>query len=311
MKFPIENIVRYEGCRCMRRWTTVIIVLAVLSLPFLLFSGERRTQSAVVRGPSVAVIELSGTISDSGGNIQSQETNELLRRAQQNPDVRAVVVRINSGGGSVGASQEIYHEIRRTSDMGKPVVVSMADTAASGGYYIAAAGDRVFANPGTMTGSIGVIFQFQVVQDLLEDWGISSYTLTSGEHKAVGNPLEHPSEAAVDLLHTMIEDILEQFIADVARGRNLDPEDVRAIADGRIMTGRQAFELGLVDELGGLEDALLVAAEMVGIEGRPRVVTLRREVPWQERLFPFPISTWSPEKVAAFFGITPWGYHVR
>lgn len=298
----------------MRRWTTLIIVLAVLSLPFLLLFGDRGGPTRVRTGgagPHVAVVELTGTISESSGSIRSKETVELLRRAQQDPNARAVVVRIDSGGGSVGASQEIYRELRRTSEMGKPVVVSMGDTAASGGYYIASAGDLVFANPGTVTASIGVIFQFPVVEDLLQQWGVTGYTLTSGEHKAVGNPLEHPSEEALALIRTLIDDMLDQFVNDVAAGRKLDPEKVRAIADGRIMTGRQAYEYGLVDELGGLEEALRAAAEMVGIPGRPRVVTLKREVPLRERLFRLAVPDWSPDAVLEALGLTPWGYRVR
>lgn len=299
----------------MRRWTTIVIVLAVLSLPLLWLFGDRSGSTVDVRtrsaGPHVAVIELTGTISETAGSIRSGETVDLLRRAQDDPNARAVVVRIDSGGGSVGASQEIYRELRRTSEMGKPVVVSMGDTAASGGYYIASAGDLVFANPGTITASIGVIFQFQVVEDLLEQWNIDIYTLTSGEHKAIGNPLDKPSDEALALIRTLIDDMLDQFVTDVARGRNLDPDKVRAIADGRIMTGRQAYEYGLVDELGGLEEALRAAADMVGIEGRPRVVTLKREVPLRERLFRIAVPDWSPEAVLEALGFTPWGYRVR
>lgn len=295
----------------MRRWTTMIIVVAVLSLPILLWSGRRPTAPVPSGGPRVAVIPLSGTISDSGGTIRPGETVELLRKAQNDPRVRAVVVRINSGGGSVGASQEIYNEVRRTSDMGKPVVISMGDVAASGGYYIAAGGDVVFANPGTMTGSIGVIMQFQVIEDLLDDWGVVSYTLTTGEHKAVGNPLEHPSDAAVELVHTMLDDTLEQFIEAVATGRNMDAADVRAIADGRIMTGRQALEYGLVDELGGLEEALRKAGSMAGIEGRPPTVTLQRDIPFSERILRLAVPDWSPEAIGEWLGITPWRYNVR
>lgn len=297
----------------MRRWTTFVIIVAVVSIPLLVLFGERRSTNVetVRSGPRVAIIKLSGTISDSAGSIRSEETINLLRKAQRDPSVGAVVVRINSGGGSVGASQEIYDEVRRTSKLGKPVVVSMGDVAASGGYYIASAGDVVFANPGTMTGSIGVIFQFQVVEDLLDQIGVVSYTLTSGEHKAAGNPLEHPSEPALELLHTMIDDTLEQFIGAVADGRNMDVEQVRAIADGRVMTGRQAFEYGLVDQLGGLEEALLAAGELVGIEGRPSTVTLQRDIPWQERILRLAVPDWSPEAVAKMFGITPWGYDLR
>lgn len=294
----------------MRRWTTILIILAVLSLPVLLLFGEPATRSTS-RTPHVALIDLTGTIADSFGTIRPRETIGFLRTAQQEPNTRAVVVRINSGGGSPAASQEIYNEIRRTSELGKPVVVSMGDTAASGGYYIAAAGDVIVANPATVTASIGVIMQFQVVEDLLEEYGVVTHTLTTGQHKASANPFVHPTAANVELLQNLLNDTLEQFIADVANGRGMDPDDVRAIADGRIMTGRQAFEYGLVDQLGGLEEAIAVAGELAGISGRPHVVTLRRERTWQERLLSIVIPDWSPQAIAEMFGITPWGYTVR
>lgn len=294
----------------MRRWTTILIIVAILSLPVLLFLGEPTTLTSS-RAPYIALIELTGTIADSSGTIRPRPTVELFRRAQQDPNTRAVVVRIDSGGGSAPASQEIYNEIRRTSELGIPVVVSMGDTAASGGYYIASAGDVIVANPATVTASIGVIMQYQVIENLLEDYGIITHTLTTGQHKASPNPFMHPTEANLDLLRELMDDMLDQFVTDVANGRGMDPADVRAIADGRIMTGRQAFEYGLVDQLGGLEEAIAVAGELANIKGRPHVVPLRRELTWQERLFRIAIPDWSPQAVAEMFGITPWGYSFR
>lgn len=294
----------------MRRWTTVLIIVAILSLPVLLFLGEPTTLTSS-RAPHVALIELTGMIADSSGTIRPRPTVELLRRARQDPNTRAIVVRIDSGGGSASASQEIYNEIRRTSELGIPVVVSMGDTAASGGYYIASAGDVIVANPATVTASIGVIMQYQVVENLLENYGIVTHTLTTGQHKASPNPFMHPTEANLDLLRELMDDMLDQFVTDVANGRGMDPADVRAIADGRIMTGRQAFEYGLVDQLGGLEEAIAVAGELANIKGRPNVVPLRRQLTWQERLFRIAIPDWSPQAIADMFGITPWGYSFR
>lgn len=294
----------------MRRWTSVLIIIAILSLPVLFFVGDFEQTPGPSVGPHVALIELDGIIADTVGTIRPKQTVSYLRRAQDDPMTRAVVIRIDSGGGSPAASQEIYDEIRRTSDSGKPVIISMGDTAASGGYYIAAAGDYILANPATVTASIGVITQYQVYEELLENWGIATHTYTTGQHKAFPNPFEEPTEANVQLWRQLMDDLLDQFVTDVAEGRNLPKEDVHAVADGRVMTGRQALEHGLVDQLGGLEDAIAVAGRMAGIEGRPRVVTLRKEQTWQERLLDWPLIDWSFDKVAERFGIRPEGYRI-
>lgn len=294
----------------MRRWTTILIIVAVLSLPLLFIFAEPET-GTISRGPHVALIELTGLIADSSGTIRPKQTIQFLRKAQSDSNAKAVVVRIDSGGGSPAASQEIYDEIRRTSELGKPVVVSMGDTAASGGYYIAAAGDVVFANPATVTASIGVITQYQVIEDLLREWGIVTHTFTTGQHKAFPSNFVHPTAANLALWDELLEDLLDQFVTDVAQGRGMDPADVRAVADGRVMTGRQAFQYGLVDQLGGLEDAIAMAGELAGIEGRPNVVTLRREETWQERLLRIAVPDWSPEAIAELFGVKPWGYTIR
>lgn len=294
----------------MRRWTTILIVLAVLSLPVLLLLGVPE-ESRSPGGPHVVLIELSGLIADTSGSIRPQETTEFLRKAQDDPNAQAVVIRIDSGGGSPAASQEIYEEIRRTSEKGKPVVISMGDAAASGGYYIAAAGDLIFANPATVTASIGVITQFVVVEELLERWGVVPYTLTTGEHKAFGNNFVSPTEANLALWEDVLDDLLDQFVSDVARGRGLDKEAVLAVADGRVMTGRQALEHGLVDQLGGLQDAIVAAGQLAGIEGYPKVVPLRRKETWQERLLGIAIPDWSPAAIAELFGIKPDRYTLR
>jgi protease IV len=195
-----------------------------------------------------------------------------LRRFADDQSVPAIVLRIDSPGGGVAASQEIYNEIQRVREKGKKVVVSMGSVAASGGLYVAVAADTIVANPGTLTGSIGVIFEFPTVEKLLEKVGVRYEVVKSGEFKDIGNMARTmtPKESAA--LQVVINDTYDQFVEAVAKGRHLEEDSVRAFADGRIFTGRQAKEMKLVDELGDLQDALDVAAKMTGIETPPKTV---------------------------------------
>ncbi|PKM82292.1 MAG: signal peptide peptidase SppA, partial [Firmicutes bacterium HGW-Firmicutes-13] len=169
-------------------------------------------------------------------------------------------------GGSAAASQEINSEIKKLREEGKVVVVSMADVAASGGYYIAAAADKILANPGTTTGSIGVIMQVTNLEELYEKIGMEIETIKSGEQKDIGNPARPMTEEERSILQSISNDIYDQFVDAVAEGRNLSRERVLELADGRIFTGRQAFELDLIDELGDLYDAVEKAAELAGLD---------------------------------------------
>jgi protease IV len=221
-------------------------------------------------GEKVAVVEISGPI------ISSQRPVQLLEGYRKDTSVKAVVVRVDSPGGGVGASQEIFAEVRRTAEV-KPVVVSMAGVAASGGYYLAAPATRILANPGTITGSIGVIMGVTNVQDLLEKIGLRSEVVKSGEFKDIGSPLRPWTEHDRRILQGVIEDVHQQFVTAVATGRGMTEEEVGLLADGRILTGRQALEAGLIDALGNLPDAISVAAELAGIDGEPRIVYPPRE----------------------------------
>jgi len=176
----------------------------------------------------------------------------------------------------VGPSQEIYEEVRKI--RGKKVVVaSMGALAASGGYYIACGADKIFANPGTITGSIGVIMQFVNVKDLIEKIGVKGFVIKSGSFKDTGSPVREMSPEERKLLQSVIDNVHSQFVNAVAEGRKLPREDVLAIADGRILSGEQAKELGLVDVLGNQEDAVAEAGKMAKIEGEPRVVTIPKK----------------------------------
>jgi protease-4 len=245
------------------------IVLAGLVLLFLIntifpdldLSSEER----------IAVVRVEGVILD------AQQTISELKRYGENPLVKAIVIRIDSPGGGVVPSQEIHDAVKRIRDKhNKLVIASMGTVAASGGYYIAAATDRIVANPGTLTGSIGVIMELANVEGLMKKIGVESVVIKSGDHKDLGSPFRAMNGEDRHILQNVMDDVHSQFIEAVAAGRSLDIKEVRALADGRIFTGRQAKTAKLVDELGDLNDAIKLAAEMGGIEGEPRVVEPRK-----------------------------------
>ena len=256
----------------MERKRTVRTALALLGLLVLAVIGvslltSLALDSGWLGGDRVAVIRIEGVITD------SRETIEELRRFRDNPSIKAVVLRIDSPGGGVVPSQEIHTEVLKARKDGRlKVVASMGNLAASGGYYIAAATDKIVANPGTLTGSIGVIMELANVQGLLEKVGVQSVVIKSGRYKDLASPFRAMSEEDRALLQSVLDDVHDQFIQAVATGRALQVEQVRNLADGRIFTGRQARTAKLVDELGDLQDAIKLAARLVGIEGEPRVV---------------------------------------
>lgn len=247
-----------------KRWQVVfsIVIALILAASF--------TGCAEVKG-KVAVIPLSGVIvgaSQQGlltsGGITPDLVRDYLRKAEADAFVKAVVLRIESPGGSAAASQEIAAEVLRfKEETGKPVVVSMGDMAASGGYYISVYADRIVANPATLTGSIGVISQLIYIEGLLEKLGLEMETIKAGKHKDMGiRPL---TDEERQIMQAITDEIYEQFVEAVADGRNLSRDNVRNLATGQLYTGGQALKLGLVDELGGLDRAIEVAAELAGV----------------------------------------------
>jgi protease-4 len=246
-------------------WVVIIgFALAILSsalFPSLELVGDER----------IAVIRIEGVILD------AQQTVGDLKSFGESPSVKAIVLRIDSPGGGVVPSQEIYEAVKRVRDKhNKTVVASMGTVAASGGYYIAVGTDRIVANPGTLTGSIGVIMELANVEGLLKKIGVESLVVKSGQYKDIGSPFRKMGEDDRRILQTVMDDVHRQFIEAVAEGRSLKMDEVRVIADGRIFTGRQAKDAKLVDDLGDLAEAIKVAAEMAGIEGEPRVVEPKR-----------------------------------
>ena len=222
----------------------------------------------------IAVLNLSGVIMDEAdtspfgateGIISAQKIMPMLDHIGEQKDIKAVVIRINSPGGAVVASDEISTKIGKLKEK-KPVVVSFGDVSASGGYYIAAPATKIIANPATLTGSIGVIAQFPQYTGLMEKVGVQMRTFKSGEFKDIGSPDRDLTDAEKAILQNMIDEAYGQFVDVVARGRNMDQAKVRQIADGRIYTGKQAKELGLIDEFGNLDIAISRAMDLGKVE---------------------------------------------
>jgi protease-4 len=248
----------------------VFVFFLVLAVTVASFMGQPAANFAI--GEKVGVIEVYGVIAD------SRQIIEQLHDFRDNDNVKAIVLRVDSPGGGVGPSQEIHDVVARV-DKVKPVVVSMGSVAASGGYYIAAPAREILANPGTITGSIGVIMEFTNFRELLDKIGLSSVVVKSGEFKDIGSPSREMSAQEKELLQELIDDVHQQFVSSVAEGRHLEKAVVSTIADGRIFSGRKAMELGLVDAMGSLEVAIERAAELAGIDGDPDVIYPPEEKP--------------------------------
>ncbi len=245
--------------------------------------------------------EKIGVILINGDITSSRNTLSQLLAFQKDKDIRAIILRINSPGGSVGPTQEIHREIQKIARE-KKIVATMGGIAASGGYYIATAANKIVANPGTITGSIGVFMQFFQVEDLLDKIGIGMEILKSGEFKDVGSPHRKMTAKDRELINELIQDIQTQFITAVAKGRNLSLEEVRQVADGRIFTGSRAKELGLVDSLGNFQDAVELAKKLTGIKGEVVLVYPKKERP---RILDFLIDSASQSLLRLLHEIKP------
>lgn len=236
-------------------------------------------------GGKIAVIRIEGPITGSSGlgilgsATSATEIAKQIKRAGEDPAVNAIVLRINSPGGSAASSQEIYQEVLRAKEKGKVVVASMGDSATSGGYYVACAADKIVANPGSMTGSIGVIFSQLQYSELMERYGIEANVIKSGKYKDMGSPFRNMTDKERKILQNMVDDIYDQFVDAVVEGRGMNRSKVLELADGRIFTGKQAMEKGLVDHMGNYQDSIKIAANMSGVE-KPQVVTYGGESPF-------------------------------
>ncbi len=249
----------------------IIILLAFVGFVFfsvvaILGLGGQHAFEFPMLGKRVAIIDVVGPI------YSSTDVVRQIKKYTEDGSVPAIVLRVNSPGGGVAAAQEIHSQLEKARDEGKVIIVSMGAVAASGGLYIAMAADTIVANPGTLTGSIGVIFQYPTIQELADKIGVRYEVIKSGTLKDVGSPWHTATEEEIAHLQSVIDDTYEQFVEAVARGRQMDPEEVRPLADGRVFTGRQAFQANLVDVLGDFDDALDIAAEMVGLDTPPKTI---------------------------------------
>lgn len=266
----------------------VISLIGLLSLRSIGFdvletSGQNR----------IGIVEISGYLTDAADSVKA------IKRFREDASIRAVVLRIDSPGGAVGPAQEIYREVVKTVGV-KPVIASMGTVAASGGYYIASPATRIVANPGTLTGSIGVIMNFANVEELIHKFGLVPVVIKSGEHKDIGSPMRKmkPEERAI--LQELSDQVHRQFITAVADGRKLPENEVRKLADGRVFSGETAKEKGLVDMLGNFEDAVDLAASTAGIEGKVEEVHAEdKKVKWLKKIAETAVSAaldagWKP-----------------
>lgn len=238
----------------------LLLIAVIVSLFFALI------QKNLPIVDKVALIRIEGPI------IDSKEPIDTLKEYVKDLSVKAIVLRIDSPGGAVAPSQEIYEEVRKAVGK-KTVVVSMGSVAASGGYYIAAPATKILANPGTLTGSIGVIMEIPNMEGLMSKIGVKSEVIKSGRHKDIASVFRGIKPEEREILQKVLDNVHDQFINAVAEGRKMLREDVQKIADGRIFTGEQALKVGLIDEIGNLEDAVKTAAKLAGIKGEPSVVS--------------------------------------
>lgn len=255
----------------------LFIILGVIIVLFFVTVMLRSTVDGTPIGQKVAVIDIRGIIS------RSDATIKLIHTYRDDPSIKAVVVRIDSPGGSVAPVQEVYSELKK---LEKPVVASMGGAAASGGYYIACAANTIVANPGTLTGSIGVIMQFTRMKGLYDKVGLEHQVIKSGEFKDTGSPFRQMSEAEQAVLQSTVDDVYNQFVDTIfaARGDQLTRPEILELADGRIFSGRQAFDAKLLDKLGNLPEAIELAAELANIEGKPKVVRKEKRASLLEKL---------------------------
>jgi protease IV len=247
--------------------------LLVMLLITVLLTGEEGIADG---GVKIGVIAIEGVISSE----LAERTVGQLTKYGDDPSIRAIVLRVDSPGGGVASSQEVYEAVKRVRTNGRLVVASLGSVAASGGYYIACVADRIFANAGSVTGSIGVIVQLANAGDLLRKVGVESTVITSGPFKDSGNPTRALRPEERQVFQALVDDVYQQFVEAVAQGRNLPLDEVRQAADGRIYTGRQAKALHLVDELGSFQDAISYAASTIGIVGKPKLIQEGKERLW-------------------------------
>lgn len=263
----------------------IVIVLLFIAIGiFLLLSSIiavdelEEVETITGKGEKIALVELKGVI------LESEKIVKQFKKYRNDKTIKGILFRVDSPGGGVVASHEIYDEVRKTREFGKPVIVSMGSVAASGGYYVSCGANKIVANPGTLTGSIGVISQFLRVDPLLDKLGIEMNTIKSGKFKDAGNPFRGMTEDDKKYFQNLMDGVHKQFIEIVSKERNIALKEIMNIADGRVFTGEEAYNLKLVDTLGTLEDAIAITAQLANIKGEPSIVKEVRRKTFFEKL---------------------------
>ena len=270
METKTQNKQKKSFFRIFMEFSTGIFALLVLvTFCFALLPDNWKSPSG-----EIAIVNIHGMLMDSRDIVQQ------LSDYRHNPQIRGVILRIDSPGGAVAPAQEIYSEILKLRANHKTVYASMGAVAASGGYYIACAADYVLANPGTLTGSISAVMALNNIEELTKKVGVKPNIIKSGKFKDLGSPLRAMTPEEHILLQGVVNDVHEQFVQAIARGRGLPLSEINRIADGRIMTGQQALKLNLIDEVGGLEKTIDLLAKKIGIVGKPKVIEKKEKLPF-------------------------------
>ena len=253
-----------------RKWVAAVLLCVVLASVFLASYfyarlSPHKGKGSVFTQDKIAVVKIEGVL------IDAAEILREITRYKERDDVRAIVLRIDSPGGAVVPAQEIYEELRKLRNE-KMILASVGNVAASGGYYVACAANEIIANPGSLTGSIGVISEYPNLEKLMDKIGWESLVVKSGQFKDVGNPMREMTKEEKHLMQSLVDNVHKQFVQAVAEGRNMNVKAVEHLADGRVYTGEQAKAHGLIDRLGNFQDALDRAGELAGIKGEPVVI---------------------------------------
>ena len=270
---------------------SAILLIAVLSFVVSLLSGKNNDEQ-VLAAPTdrVAVVNIEGTIisGEPGENIWGETAGASsgrlmreIREAAADSSVKALVLRIDSPGGSVTAAEEVGRELKRFKESGKPIITTMGNSAASAAYWLAAYSDTIYANPSTLTGSIGVYMPYMNTEELFKKIGIYTTKIKSGQYKDIMSSDRPMTLEEQQILQNMVNQMFEEFVAVIAEGRKMDVVQVKALADGRVYTGRQAQAVGLVDELGNYYDALEAAGKAIGVAGIPEIKETKKQKPWE------------------------------
>ena len=251
------------------KFNNKFFLITLLIIVFIIFSIILNPKTEKY---NIGIVEIEGTITDSKNVV------ETLHEFNKRSDIHAIIVRLNTPGGSVAPSQEIYEKVKKISlENKKPIIASIGTIAASGGYYIAIGANKIIGNPGSITGSIGVIINFPIAKDLVDKIGLKFKTVKSGDLKDAGSPYRNPTDKENIFFQKIVDDLHIQFITEVANRRKISMEKIQSYSDGRIFTGKEAYRLGLIDSIGTFEDALNISKNLANISGETNLIYPKKE----------------------------------